>query len=289
MKIIVCVKQVPSSSDVKMDKETNTIIREGIEAVINPFDTYAIEEALKIKDRTFGTVTAISMGIIKVSEMLKEVMELGVDSTVLLSDRAFAGADSLATAYTLSMAIKKINEYDLIICGKQATDGDTAQAAPSLAEKLGIPHTTNVNSIEEITEKKIICSRATDSGYERLEIQLPAVITVVKDINVPRLPSIKSINQCLDKKVKIWNAVAIKADMNKIGLKGSPTQVVKTFIPNYNMESELFTGTPELQAQKLVNRLFSIEEFTMVFDLGSRIKPIETSTSRKQEVHYGKY
>ena len=289
MNIIVCVKQVPSSNEVKIDKETNTIIREGVEAVINPFDTFAIEEALKIKDRANGTVTVISMGIMKVAEMLKEIMELGVDSGLLLSDRAFAGADSLATAYTLSMSIKKLNEYDLIICGKQATDGDTAQVGPSLAEKLGISHTTYVSSIEEITEKKIICVRATDSGYERLEIQLPAVITVVKDINVPRLPSIKSIKQCKDKQVHIWNAVDIMADENNIGLKGSPTQVVKTFIPDYNIESELFTGTPEGQAQKLVNKLFSLEEFTTVSKLGARIKLAETSPIEKHEVNYGKY
>lgn len=181
MNIIVCVKQVPGTNEVKMDKVTNTIIREGVEAIINPFDLYAVEEALKIKDKFSGMITAISMGIPKVVDTLREVLELGVDSGVLLSDRAFAGADSLATAYTLSKGICKIGKYDLIICGKQATDGDTAQVGPSLAEKLGIPHTTNVSNIQAINEDFIICNRSTDEGYEVIKIFLPAVITVVKE------------------------------------------------------------------------------------------------------------
>ncbi|HOJ12182.1 MAG TPA: electron transfer flavoprotein subunit beta/FixA family protein, partial [Clostridiales bacterium] len=150
MNIIVCVKQVPATNEVKLNKETNTIIREGVEAIINPFDMYAIEEGLRIKENTNGKVTVLSMGIPSVANQLKETVALGVDDTVLLSDRAFAGSDTLATSYALSMGIKKIGEYDLIICGKQATDGDTAQVGPSLAEKLGIPHTTYVRKIEEI-------------------------------------------------------------------------------------------------------------------------------------------
>jgi electron transfer flavoprotein beta subunit len=255
MRIIVCVKQVPSSNEIKMDKETNTIIREGAEAVLNPFDSYAIEEALKMKDKFGGTITAISMGIPKVAELLKEVMELGVDAGVLLSDRAFAGADSLATAYTLSRGIKKIGEFDLIICGKQATDGDTAQVGPSLGEKLDIPHTTYVSNIEEIKDGYIRCRRGTDNGYELLEIKLPAIITVLKDINVPRLPSIKTIKNAQLKSVSIWNALDIDADLNCIGLGGSPTQVVNTFIPENSTEIEMLEGTTEIKAAKLVDKL----------------------------------
>ncbi|HHY24474.1 MAG TPA: electron transfer flavoprotein subunit beta/FixA family protein, partial [Clostridiaceae bacterium] len=157
MNIIVCIKQVPATTEVKINKETNTIVREGVESIINPFDMYAIEEGLRLKDKFGGKVTVLSMGIPSVAEMMKEAIALGVDDAVLLSDRAFAGSDTLATSYTLSMGIKHIKDYDLIICGKQATDGDTAQVGPSLAEKLGIPHTTYVRKIEEIKDGYLTC------------------------------------------------------------------------------------------------------------------------------------
>lgn len=191
MNVIVCIKQVPGTTEVKMNKETNTIIREGIKSIINPFDTFAIEEALRIKDKFNSKVTGLSMGIPDTSILLKEAMSLGVDEAYLLSDRAFAGADSLATAYTLSMGIKYINDYDLIICGKQATDGDTAQVGPSLAGKLNIPYITYVSEIQELKDGYIRCKRLIENGYEIIESTLPALITVVEDINVPRLPSIK--------------------------------------------------------------------------------------------------
>ena len=193
MNIIVCVKQVPATTEVKMNKETNTIIREGIESVINPFDTYAVEEGLRIKDRAEGKVTVVSMGIPAVADMLKQTVALGVDDCVLLSDRAFAGADTLATAYALSMGIRKIGEYDLIICGKQATDGDTAQVGPSLAEKLGIPHATYVRKITGIGDGRIKCQRVTDDDYDYIELSLPALIIVVKEINEPLLSSLKGM------------------------------------------------------------------------------------------------
>lgn len=259
MDIIVCVKQVPGTNEVKMNKETNTIIREGVEVIINPFDTYAVEEGLRIRDKTGGKVTVISMGIPKVSDLLKETIALGVDDAILLSDRAFAGADSLATAYTLSMGIKKIHDYDLIICGKQATDGDTAQVGPSLAEKLEIPHTTYVRKIEEIKEGTIRCQRLTDDGYEVIEMPLPAVITVVKEINEPRLPSIKGMMKAKKANVKVWNAQDIHADENMIGLKGSATWVVKTFVPEHNIKSEIIKGRPEEQVKTLVDRLLSMQ------------------------------
>ncbi|MDD5603113.1 MAG: electron transfer flavoprotein subunit beta/FixA family protein, partial [Eubacteriales bacterium] len=176
-----------------MNKETNTIIREGVESIINPFDTYAVEEGIRIKENTQGKATVLSMGIPSVAEMLKETIALGVDDAVLLSDRAFAGSDTWATAYALSMGVRKIGHYDLIICGKQATDGDTAQVGPSLAEKLGIPHITCVRKIEELRDGYIRCQRLTDDGYDVVETALPALITVVKEINEPRLPSLKGM------------------------------------------------------------------------------------------------
>jgi electron transfer flavoprotein beta subunit len=258
MNIIVCVKQVPGTNEVKMNKETNTIIREGIESIINPFDTYAIEEALKLKDEFWGKVTALSMGIPQTAELLKQAMALGVDEAFLLSDRAFAGADSLATSYALSMGVKKIKEYDLIICGKQATDGDTAQVGPSLAEKLDIPHITYVSKIEEIKNGYLRCQRLTTNGYEIIEATLPALITVVEDLNVPRLPSIKNLRQAINKEVTTLTSVDVNADTKFTGLNGSPTQVVKTFIPEFNVSSEIIDGTPDKQAEKLVDRLLSL-------------------------------
>ncbi len=255
LQIIACVKQVPASTEVKLNKETNTLIREGVEAIINPFDTYAIEEAVRLKQQHGGKVTALSMGIPSVAELLKQTVALGVDEAVLLSDRRFAGADSLATAWALAGGVRQTGAFDLVICGKQATDGDTAQVGPSLAEKLGIPHTTYVRSIEHVDEKLIRCIRLTDDGQETIEMTLPALITVVKDINVPRLPSIRGIRQAQSAPVKLLTADDVNADEKRIGLKGSPTQVVKTFIPAQTTESELFTGTPTEQAKQLVAKL----------------------------------
>ena len=260
MNVIVCVKQVPGTTEVKMNKETNTIIREGIEAVINPFDTYALEEALRIREKTGGgKVTVISMGIPSVAGLLRETIALGADDAVLLSDRAFAGADTLATAYALSMGIKKIGGYDLIICGKQATDGDTAQVGPSLAEKLGMPHTTYVRKIEEISGQTIRCQRMTDDGYEVIEMPLPAVITVVKEINEPRLPSLKGMMRSKKAEVPVWTADDIGANKELCGLKGSPTQVVETFVPVHNVNSEMIEGEPAEQAKKLADKLMGMQ------------------------------
>lgn len=259
MNIVVCVKQVPGTTEVKMNKETNTIIREGVESIINPFDTYAVEEALRIKEKEGGKVTVLSMGIPSVAELLKNTVALGVDDAVLLSDRAFAGADTLATAYALSMGIRKMGGADLIICGKQATDGDTAQVGPSLAEKLGIPHTTYVRKIEEITEGYIRCQRMTEDGYEVIEMPLPAVITVVKEINEPRLPSLKNMMKAKKAVVNVWTADDIDADKELCGLKGSPTQVVKTFVPEHEVQSEMIEGDAAEQAGKLAEKLMSMQ------------------------------
>lgn len=256
MNIIVCVKQVPASFEVKMNKETNTIIREGMESVINPFDLYAIEEAIRIKEEFGGKATAISMGIPSVAEILKNAVAMGLDDAVLLSDKAFAGADSLATSYALSMGIRNIGGYDLIICGKQATDGDTAQVGPSLAEKLGIPHTTYVKKIEEIKEGYIRCHRMVEDGYEVIEMSLPALITVVKDINQPRLPSLRGIMRAKNA-VKIWSYNDINADIDLCGLKGSPTQVINSFVQTSEHMAEMLEGQAEEQARLIVDKLFS--------------------------------
>jgi len=260
LNVIVCVKQVPDTTEVKMNKETNTIIREGVAAAINPFDSYAVEEGVRIKERAGeGKVTVLSMGIPSVADILKETIAVGADDTVLLSDKTFAGADTLATAYALSMAIKKIGGYDIILCGKQATDGDTAQVGPSLAEKLGIPHTTYVRKIEEIKDGIIRCQRMTDDGYEVIEMPLPAVITVVKEVNEPRLPSLKGKMRAKTTVVPIWSAEDIGADPELCGLKGSPTQVIETFVPVHNINSEMIEGEPAEQAKTLADKLLAMQ------------------------------
>jgi electron transfer flavoprotein beta subunit len=258
LNVVVCVKQVPDTTEVRINPETNTIVREGVESILNPFDAYAIEEALRIRDAHGGKVTVISMGIPSVAELLRETLALGADEAVLLSDRAFAGADTLATAYALSMGIRKIGSYDIILCGKQATDGDTAQVGPSLAEKLGVPHTTYVRKIEELREGYIRCQRMTDDGYEVVEMPLPAVITVVKEINEPRMPSLKGMMRAKKAEIPVWTADGVGADKSLCGLKGSPTQVVKTFVPTHDVRSEMLAGEPAEQARALAGKLLAM-------------------------------
>lgn len=259
MNIIVCIKQVPATTDVKINKETNTLIRDQAQSIINPFDTYAVEEGVRLKEAFGGKVTVLSMGIPQVADLLKECIAVGADEGILLSDRAFAGADTLATSAALAAGVKKIGEYDLIICGKQAIDGDTGQVGPELAERLGIPHITCVKKIEEIKDGYIRVQRMTDFGYEVVECALPAVITVVKEINEPRLPSIKGMMKAKKAVIPIWTADDVAADRDKIGLKGSPTKVVKTFTPSLEVKTEMIDGSPEEQARKLVDRLLQLQ------------------------------
>ncbi len=255
MNILVCVKQVLVTQKAKMDAKTNTIIREGAEAEINPFDTYAVEEALRIKDQYGGTVTVISMGIPSVEGILKKAVAMGCDRAILLTDKRFAGSDTLATAYTLAKAVEKIREFDLIICGKQAIDGDTAQVGPSLSEKLGIPHTTCVKRIDQIQNGSIQCQRLIENGYEILEMQLPALITVVKDINTPRTLSLKGIIKSRGVPITHWNLDDIGADENCCGLKGSATQVVKTFTVVHDNIVEMIVGDTKSQVEQLLQKL----------------------------------
>lgn len=259
MNIIVCIKQVPGTNEVKMDPATNTIIRENVAAIINPFDTYAIEEAVKIKEKYGAEVNGLSMGIPAAEEMLREAISLRVDKAFLLTDRKFAGADTLATSYALSRGVEKIGKFDLIICGKQATDGDTAQVGPSLAKILGIAYATNISKIIKIEKNIMQCMKITDDGYEEIEIKLPALITVVKEINIPRLPSIKSMKNAKEAKIETMTFNDVQADENKLGLKGSPTQVRKTFVPVHSVDSITIEGSSEKKAEKLVEILLSLE------------------------------
>ncbi len=255
MNIIVLVKQVPDTSEVKINRETNTLIRDGVPSIINPFDMYAIEEALRLREKHGGKVTAITMGPPQAAEALKEAVSLGVDDVVLLSDRAFAGADTWATSYAISQGIKKIAEYDLIIAGKQAIDGDTAQVGPETADMLGIPFIAYTKKIEQIEGKKMLAERLMDEGYDVVETSLPALITVVKEINQPRVPSLKGKIKAKNLKVTSWNAKDIGADDSKCGLKGSPTKVVKIFPPIARGQREVLTGSMEDQITTIVTKL----------------------------------
>lgn len=255
MNIIVCIKQVPDTTDIRIDPKTNTLIREGVPSIINPFDTYAIEEGVRLKEKYQGKVTVISMGPPQVEDALREAISLGVDEGVLLSDRAFAGADTLATSYTLAEGIKKIGKFDLIICGKQAMDGDTAQVGPGIAEKLNIPHVTYVRKIEEIGGNYIQVERLMEEGYEVIKMPLPALITVVKEINEPRMPSLKGKLKAKSAQIITWDAKDLEAEENRIGLQGSPTQVIKIFTPQSRGKGEMVEGTPSEQAAKLVEKL----------------------------------
>lgn len=255
MHIVVCIKQVPDPSQARIDRATGMVIREGVDKITNPFDLYALEEALRLKEVQSGKVTALSMGPPAAAEALRDAIAMGVDHGVLLSDRRFAGADTLATSYTLAQAIRKLADVHLVICGKQAADGDTAQVGPGLAANLDIPHITQVRKIVQTTEDSLQVERLTDTGYEAIEVNLPAVITVVKEINEPRLPGLRGMMRAKKAEIPVWGPEEIEADEARIGLKGSPTQVWRTFEPERHRKSEMLTGTPSEQAAALWDRL----------------------------------
>lgn len=254
MNIIVCIKQVPDTTNVKIDPQKNTLIREGVKSIINPFDENAIEEALRLKDIHGGKVTIITMGPPQAIDALKTAMAMGADEAILISDRAFAGADTLATSYTLSCAIKKIGLYDLILFGKQAIDGDTAQVGPGVAQFLDIPQITFASKIE-LGDNKLKVKRQLEDSSEIVETMLPAVVSVVKQINEPRLPSLKGQLKAKKAEIPVWSAESISAKKEKTGLSGSPTQVVRIFTPPPRGKSEMIEGNAEEIAEKIFGKL----------------------------------
>jgi len=258
MNIVVCIKQVPGTTEIKIDPKTNTLVREGVKSIVNPFDTYALEEGVRLKERYGGKVTVITMGPPQAEEALRETISLGADEAVLLSDRAFAGSDTWATSYVLSKAIARIANYDIIICGRQTLDGDTGQVGPELSEMLKIPFVSYVSKVEEIKDKYIRVQRMIEEGHDVIETTLPAVITVVKEINVPRLPSLRGSMKAKTAKIPVWTAADIGAEPDKAGIPGSPTRVVKIFFPKREQKSEMLQGTLEEQVAKLAERLEKI-------------------------------
>lgn len=251
MNIIVCIKQVPETTEVRINPETNTLIREGVKSVINPFDMYAIEEGVRIKEKSGGKVTVLTMGPPQAETALREALSLGADEAILLSDRAFAGSDTWATSYTLACAIRKIKDYDLIICGKQASDGDTAQVGPGIATHLDIPQVTYVKKIEEIRDKAVRVERMTEEGYEIIESGFPVLFTVVKEINSPRMPGLRGLMRAKSAKIIHWTHKDLEANAENLGLSGSPTQVVKIFTPPARAKGEMLEGDAEVVARRL--------------------------------------
>jgi electron transfer flavoprotein beta subunit len=255
MNIIVCIKQVPDTANVRIDPQTNTLIREGVASIINPFDMYAIEEAVRTKERMGGKVVAVTMGPPQAEQALREAISMGVDEAVLVSDRAFAGSDTWATSYTLALAVKKLGPFDIIFCGKQAADGDTAQVGPGISMHLDIPQVTYVKKIEDIDSSKARVERMTEEGFEIIETPLPALFTVVKEINQPRMPSLKGKMRAKSAQIKTLRAQDLDADEKSLGLNGSPTQVVRIFTPPAREGGVMLTGSVDEITDKMIEAI----------------------------------
>jgi electron transfer flavoprotein beta subunit len=261
LKIGVLIKQVPATDKVRMDEKTGTMVRSEMEAELNPLDMYALEEAVRIKARMKDVhITAITMGPPAASDVIKDAISIGCDDGYLLTDRRFAGADTWATAYTLSMTIKKIGGFDLILCGERATDGETGQVGPSVGAQMGIPVLTYVSETVELTNKHVRVKRAIEGGHEIVEVDLPALISVVKEINEPRIPNLSGKLKAKSAEVKSLDSISIEAEQSKIGLGGSPTRVVKVFYPKLTRSGEIIRSKdPQGATEALLKFLRSKE------------------------------
>ena len=254
--IKVLIKQVPNTAEVKIDPATGTLMREGIESIINPDDLNAIEAALQLLDGHGGKVTAISMGPTQATDVLREALGMGVDECIHLTDRAFSGADTLATSYTLGKCIRSLGRFDLIIAGRQAIDGDTAQIGPQVAEFLNVPQIIRATTLK-IEGDELLAERTVEDGTEVVKCPLPVLITVTKEANSPRYQFVPRLIAAFepDAPIKKWGPHDIKADQECIGLKGSPTRVQRTFTPAIEKKVEKLTGQPKEIARELVARL----------------------------------
>ena len=255
MKIAVCLKQVPDTADLRLDPETNTLIREGVDAVMNPLDEFPLEAALCLAEQSDGSVTAFSMGPPQAAEVLHKAVATGADNAVLVSDRAFAGADTWATSLTLAEAIGSAGPFDLILCGKQATDGDTAQVGPGIAAHLGLPQVTYVTGINGADGGKVRVQRMLDHGSAELEVSLPAVLTVLKEANEPRLPTLAGRLRAYRTEPRQANLAALGLTDDAVGLAGSPTRVVRIAVPEARRSHVRLDGAPDDVAGKLIEEL----------------------------------
>lgn len=256
MNILVCIKQVPDSSRVEADPVTGVLKRNGVDSKMNPYDLYAIETALRIREKTGGTITAITMGPGQADRVIREAFALGIDKGVLISDRRFGGADVLATSYAISQGIRSLGGFDLILCGKQTTDGDTAQVGPEISEWLDIPCVSNISKLKEITDEAIVAEMDMTHDVEIVKIQYPCLLTVDKDIFIPRLPSYVRRQETKDREIKVITLADLEdREEQHYGLNGSPTQVQRIFPPEANAHREVWNGSAEELTGQLIDKL----------------------------------
>ncbi|OFI06215.1 acryloyl-CoA reductase electron transfer subunit gamma [Clostridium acetireducens DSM 10703] len=253
MKIVVCLKQVPDTNEVKIDPKTGTLIREGVPSIINPDDKNALEEALVLKEENGAHVTVVSMGPPQAEAALREALAMGADEAILVSDRAFAGADTLATSNALAGALRQL-DYDIIFAGRQAIDGDTAQVGPEIAEHLGLPQVTYVEEVK-VNGNELEVRRAWEDGYETLTVKTPVLLTAIKELNEPRYMSIGNIFEVFNKEIKVWSADDIKVDKSLLGLKGSATKVKKSMTKEAKGKGEVVNMPPKEAAAYAVSKL----------------------------------
>jgi electron transfer flavoprotein beta subunit len=255
MNIIIPIKQVPETSNVKMDPKTGTMVREGVESIVNPLDLYAIEVGIQLKEKFGGKVTVITMGPPNAEKALKEAISMGCDDGILVSSRKFGGSDTWSTAYVLSEAIKKIENFDLIITGERATDGDTGQVGPGIASFLDITLATYASKIDEIKDGKITVERLVEGGYEKLRMPLPSLLTVVKEISYPRLPTLRGKQRAKKEQIPMWSENDMQLELENLGLTGSPTRVVKIEIPKITRGGTILTVGKDGDAEECVEGL----------------------------------
>jgi len=255
MNIIIPIKQVPETSNVKMDPETGTMIRDGVESIINPLDLYAIEVGIQLKEEHGGKVTVITMGPPSASKALKEAIAMGCDDGILVTDRKFAGSDTWSTAYVLAEAIKKIGDYDLVLAGERATDGDTGQVGPNIAAELDLTLGTYISKVEDVDKDKIVVERLLEEGYEKLELPLPTLLTVVKEISYPRLPTLRGKQRAKKTELPTLTVKDMDFDETKLGLKGSPTRVVKIETPKVTRGGTIVSAKDDDQLEEAVDKL----------------------------------
>ncbi|MBQ6476519.1 MAG: electron transfer flavoprotein subunit beta/FixA family protein [Clostridia bacterium] len=252
MKILVCIKQVPASNQVRVDEETGVLIRDGVSAKMNPYDLFALEFALQLKERFSCEVDVLTMGPLQAKSVLNEAVYMGADRGVLLSDRKFAGADVIATSYTLAQGIKATGSYDLILCGKQTTDGDTGQVGPEMAEFLGVEHVSNVFEVLFVNEEKMLVKVNFEHHTYEQEIRYPCLLTIEKEANIPRLPSYKRKKQTTDDVISVLSLEDFTdKDPSHYGLNGSETSVERIFSPEKNDDRIMLSGEPSEQVQAL--------------------------------------
>ena len=256
MNIIIPIKQVPETSNVKMDEESGTMKREGVESIVNPLDLYAIEVGINLKEEYGGKVTVISMGPSSAEKALKEAISMGCDDGILLSGKEFAGSDTWATSYALSSAIKEIGDFDLILSGERATDGDTGQVGPGIASFMDLPLATYTSEIVDMEEDNIIVERMVEEGYETLKLPLPCLLTVVKEVSFPRLPTLRGKQKARKVEIPVWNSENIDMDQDKLGLGGSPTRVVNIDRPKVTRGGKKVDAREEDKLDECVKELF---------------------------------